>query len=70
MRLRLWTSLTLVTTFCVLAVSGLFMFFTPYSRTLDSIHSVFGTLFILVSMPHLYNNFKSLLSYLVKSDNK
>ncbi|ELR70217.1 hypothetical protein C900_03902 [Fulvivirga imtechensis AK7] len=63
MKIRLWTSLVLAVTFFVLSVSGLILFFLPYHRTVDAVHSIFGLLFVLAVLPHVYNNCKSLLSY-------
>jgi hypothetical protein len=63
---RIWVSLTLAISFCVLSVSGLLSFFLPYSRTTAAIHSVFGFLFFMAVMPHVWNNFKNLKSYIRK----
>lgn len=70
MKLRLWVSLMLAASFIVLSASGLLMLFTPYNRALDSIHSVFGLVFILCVVPHLYNNIRSLSGYLKKPAGK
>jgi hypothetical protein len=59
----------LAMSFCVLSVSGLLSFFLPYNRTMASVHTVFGFLFFLTVMPHLWNNFKSLVSYVMKKSN-
>ena len=66
MRFRIWVSLTLAISFCVLSVSGLLSFFLPYSRTTAAVHSIFGFLFFISVMPHIWNNFKSLKSYVKK----
>lgn len=63
MRFRIWVSLTLATSFIVLSTTGLLSFFLPYHRTIATIHTVFGFLFFLAVMPHLFNNFRSLWSY-------
>jgi len=62
----MWVSLTLAISFTVLSVSGLLSFFLPYSRTTAAVHSIFGFLFFLSVMPHLWNNFRSLKSYVSK----
>lgn len=61
---KVWVSLTLAVSFCVLSVSGLLSFFLPYSRATASVHTIFGFLFFLSVLPHLWNNFKSLKSYI------
>lgn len=62
-KLRVWVSLTLAMSFIVLSVSGLLSFFLPYSRTIASVHTVFGFLFFLSVAPHIWNNFRNLKSY-------
>ena len=61
---KAWVSLTLVVSFSVLSVSGLLSFFLPYSRTTAAIHTVFGFLFVLSVLPHLWSNFRNLASYM------
>ena len=61
---KAWVSLTLVVSFSVLSVSGFLSFFLPYSRTTAAIHTVFGFLFVLSVLPHLWSNFRNLVSYM------
>jgi hypothetical protein len=68
LKFRTWVSLTLAISFCVLSVSGLLSFFLPYSRTTAAVHTVFGFLFFLSVLPHIWNNFKNLASYLKARD--
>jgi len=66
MKHRIWVSLTLAISFCVLSVSGLLSFFLPYNSATAAVHSVFGFLFFFSVMPHVWNNFKSLKTYIKK----
>jgi hypothetical protein len=66
MRHRVWVSLMLAVSFIVLSVSGLLSFFLPYNRTTAAVHSIFGFLFFLSVIPHVWNNFKNLKSYIAR----
>jgi len=68
-RSRIWVSLTLALSFSVLSVSGLLSFFLPYSRTTASIHTIFGFLFFVTVIPHVWNNFKNLKTYIKEKSN-
>ncbi|WP_194972622.1 DUF4405 domain-containing protein [Aquiflexum lacus] len=59
-------SLLLACSFLVLAVSGVWMFFSAYSKGLEIIHYTFGFLFSIVAVFHLVNNSRALVQYLKK----
>lgn len=63
-QLRIWVSLFVVTTFCVVVITGILSFVLPYSRTTSTVHSVFGFLFFLGAGAHVVNNLRSLISYI------
>lgn len=64
MNFKILVSLTVAMSFLVLAVSGFLSFLLPYSRVTAAVHSVFGFLFFCAVLPHVWNNFKSLKSYI------
>jgi hypothetical protein len=65
-KFKVWIGLTLAISFTVLSISGLLSFFNPYNRTTATIHSVFGFLFVLSVLPHIWNNMASLIAYIRK----
>ena len=64
MKFRVWVSLAVAVSFIVLAISGILSFFLPYSRATAAVHTVFGFMFFLAALPHVWNNFRNLRSYL------
>ena len=65
-KFRMWISLIVALSFTVLSISGILSFVLPFSRTIAAIHTVFGFLFFAGVIPHVFNNFKSLKSYIRK----
>ena len=63
MRIRSLVSLMVAGSFAVLATTGLLIFFGFSSKMVDTIHSVFGILFMFFAMLHIFNNFRELKSY-------
>ncbi len=49
--------------FLVLLVTGILSYFQVYSRTVATLHTVFGGLFVIGVVAHLNNNFRSLKLY-------
>lgn len=50
--------------FLVLSLSGVLSYFTEYTRKIATIHTVFGFLFLLITVLHIANNRKALSAYL------
>jgi len=54
----------LLFTLLVLLGSGIYMYFKPFNKSVASIHTFFGFLFILATILHLSNNKKPLSNYI------
>lgn len=54
----------LIITFLVLTISGLLMYFTPFTKNIASLHTFFALLFILAIILHIINNKKPLYNYI------
>ena len=63
MRLRKITSLTIALSFVILLITGIMSYFQVYSRTVATLHTVFGGLFSLGILLHLSNNFRAIKLY-------
>lgn len=63
MTLRKIISLSIGLSFIVLLVTGILSYFNTYSRTVATLHTVFGILFTLGVAFHLKNNFRSIKRY-------
>ncbi|MDC8005842.1 DUF4405 domain-containing protein [Aureisphaera galaxeae] len=63
MTFRKIVSLSIALSFVVLLITGLLSYFTEYTRTVATIHTVFGVLFSLAILFHLKNNLRSLKVY-------
>ncbi|MCM8530885.1 MAG: hypothetical protein NE330_06975, partial [Lentisphaeraceae bacterium] len=61
---RKLVSLLVLMIFIVISVSGILAFFLPFSITIIGLHSLLGFLFLLIIGAHLYNNWRSLKTYL------
>ncbi len=70
MRIRNFVSLMVVGSFSVLAATGMLIFFGVTSKSTEMLHSVFGFVFLLSVVPHLFNNFRALRSYFTKAAKK
>lgn len=57
-------SLSIMISFSIMLVSGVLSYLQPYSRTIATVHTVFGVLFSLGVMGHIINNAKPLKNYL------
>lgn len=56
-------SLSIAISFTVLCCTGIMSFFYDYSRVLASIHTIFGFVFTVGAMLHLFNNWQPLSNY-------
>ncbi len=63
MTFRKIVSLSIALSFVVLLVTGILSYFIEYSRTIATIHTVFGLLFTSAIIFHLRNNLRSLKMY-------
>jgi len=52
-------------TFVILCVSGLLSYFSEYTRSIATVHTIFGMIFTIVAVLHLVNNYKPLKNYLL-----
>lgn len=57
-------SLSIAVSFLILSGSGILSYFIDYSRTLATIHTIFGFLFSVGIVLHLLNNLKPLSNYI------
>jgi len=57
------TSLLMLTTVMVLSVTGVLSFFTEYTRSIATTHTIFGILFTFLTLVHLTNNIKPITNY-------
>lgn len=60
---RKWVSLSTALTFVVVSVSGILVFFLPFSITLVGLHSLMGFAFLALIGLHVWNNRRHLTSY-------
>jgi len=60
----------LVVSFLVLLLSGLFMFFIPFKKTISSTHTIFALLFIVFIMFHILNNKRIIWNYILGKSKK
>ena len=56
-------SLSIALSFLVLSITGVLSYFYDYTRVLATIHTVFGFLFTIGIVLHLFNNLKPLSNY-------
>lgn len=63
MTFRKVISLTILLSFLVLSVTGILSYFEAYSRVTATLHTVFGFLFVMGALAHIFNNVKPLKSY-------
>lgn len=56
-------SLSIAVSFSLLSVTGILSFFVDYSRTLATIHTVFGFIFSFGIVLHIINNWKPITTY-------
>ncbi len=63
MKLRKIVSLSIAFSFVVLLVTGILSYFKDYSRSVATLHTVFGLLFSFGILFHLKNNIRSLKVY-------
>ncbi|MGX1930161.1 hypothetical protein [Flagellimonas sp. 2504JD4-2] len=63
MKFRKLIGLSIGISFVVLFITGLLSFYTTYSRSIATLHTVFGLLFTVGVLFHLKNNFRPLASY-------
>ena len=54
----------LIATFLILSVSGIFMYFTPFAKSLASMHTFFALLFISGVIFHIINNTQNSTDFL------
>lgn len=63
-------STTIALVFIILIITGLLMYFNPFTKTTASLHTLAGLLFIIFALFHVVNNFKSLKSYNISKKNR
>ncbi len=56
-------SILMLLVFLILSVSGILSYFTAYTRSIATVHTVFGFLFLLITVAHVFNNNKALSAY-------
>jgi len=60
---RRLTSLLMLSTVLVLSATGVLSFFTEYSRSIATTHTIFGVLFTFLTFVHIGNNIKPITNY-------
>lgn len=63
MTFRKIVSLSIMLSFVVLAVTGVLSYFQAYSRITATLHTVFGLVFTIGVVGHIWNNLKPIKSY-------
>lgn len=59
-------SLSIFLIFITVSTTGTVMYLTPFNKTIASLHTIFGILFIIFSLFHFTNNILSLKNYILK----
>ncbi len=57
-------SLLMLSSFLVLCITGLLSYLSEYTRLIATVHTIFGFLFVLVAVAHIFNNTKPVKLYL------
>ena len=57
------TSLLILLIFLVLSITGVLSYFTEYTRSIVTVHTVFGMAFTLIALAHIFNNISPLKRY-------